>query len=125
MVGSAPILCQFRTLGVTFVTPAVPSTLLSGTLAPKNSSMAAQRLKSGERLQQKRTQVGMSLRDVHKASLQVAKEFRNRKFIVPASRLHSFETQNATPNVYRLYTLTRVYGCSMKEMFSWYGIPWE
>ena len=65
----------------------------------------------------------MSLRDVHRASAAVARELRNRSFVVPSSRLHFYETQDATPNVYRLYTLARLYRRRLNEVLTWYGVP--
>jgi hypothetical protein len=65
----------------------------------------------------------MSLRDVHRASAQLAKELRNRNFAIPSSRLHFYETRSATPSIYRLYTLSRLYGRRLTEVLTWYGIP--
>jgi cyanate lyase len=65
----------------------------------------------------------MSLRDVHRASILLAQALRNRNFVVPASRLHFYETHDATPSVYRLYTLARLYGRPLTEVLAWYGVP--
>jgi hypothetical protein len=65
----------------------------------------------------------MSLRDVHRASNQVARELGNRSFVVPSSRLHSYETHKVTPSIYRLYTLARLYRRRLTEVLTWYGIP--
>jgi hypothetical protein len=67
--------------------------------------------------------LGLSLRDVHRASLKLAQKLRNRKFTVPASRLHDCEVKNVIPSIHRLYTLARVYGCDFRELCSWYGVP--
>ena len=85
--------------------------------------MPKQRASGGKRLRAKRIELGMSMRDVQKASMQLAKKFRNRRFIVPASRLHGFERSNTIPSVYRFYTLSRVYGCKLNELLGWYGVP--
>jgi transcriptional regulator with XRE-family HTH domain len=83
----------------------------------------AQRTSAGDRLRVRREQLGMSLRDVHRASSQVARELRNRNFVVPISRLHFYETHQSTPSIYRLYTLARLYGRKLAEVLTWYGIP--
>ena len=83
----------------------------------------AQRTSAGDRLRIRREELGMSLRDVHRASSQVARELRNRSFVVPSSRLHSYETHQSTPSIYRLYTLARLYGRKLAEVLRWYGIP--
>jgi hypothetical protein len=67
--------------------------------------------------------LGFSLRDVQWESSRIAKELRNRSFTVTASRLHSYETREAMPSAYRLYTLARLYRCKLSEMLAWYGIP--
>jgi transcriptional regulator with XRE-family HTH domain len=78
---------------------------------------------AGDRLRATREELGMSLRDVHRASGSVAKELRNRSFVIPISRLHFYETEDATPSIYRLYTLARLYGRKLPEILAWYGIP--
>ena len=83
----------------------------------------AQRTSAGDRLRVSREQLGMSLRDVHRASDQVARKLRNRSFAVPSSRLHFYETHKVTPSVYRLYTLARLYRRKLTEVLTWYGIP--
>ena len=78
---------------------------------------------AGERLRARRLQLGLSLRDVHRASTRVAKELRNLSFSLPVSRLHFYETSESIPSAYRLYTLARLYGCKLSEILGWYGIP--
>jgi hypothetical protein len=60
---------------------------------------------------------------VQKASAILAKRLRNPAFLVPASRLHAFETANTLPSIYRLYALAMVYKSNLSELLSWYGIP--
>jgi hypothetical protein len=37
--------------------------------------------------------------------------------------LHDIETKKITPSIHRLYTLARLYKCSLNELLSWYGVP--
>ena len=83
----------------------------------------AQRTSAGDRLRISREELGLSLRDVHRASNQVARELGNRSFAVSSSRLHFYETHKVTPSVYRLYTLARLYRRKLMEVLTWYGIP--
>ncbi|HXU18154.1 MAG TPA: helix-turn-helix transcriptional regulator [Terriglobales bacterium] len=83
----------------------------------------AQHTRAGDHLRIRREELGMSLRDVHRASNQVARELGNRSFVVPSSRLHSYETHKVTPSIYRLYTLARLYRRRLTEVLTWYGIP--
>lgn len=78
---------------------------------------------SGERLRALRLVLGLTMRDVHRASMSLSKRLRNSEFAVPASRLHEFETRNVVPSVHRLYTLATIYGYEITELLAWYGIP--
>jgi hypothetical protein len=62
------------------------------------------------------------MRDVHAASLKIAKRHNNHRFVSPPSRLHAIETRNATLSLWRLYTLAVVYGRTVDEFLSFYGI---
>ena len=77
----------------------------------------------GERLRATRLALGLTLRDVHTASIKLARRLRNKKFILPASRLHDFEVKNTIPSLHRLYTLAYVCGREVTELLGWYGVP--
>ena len=77
----------------------------------------------GECLRATRWALGLTLRDVHILSLKLARKHRNKRFILPASRLHDIETKDIVPGVHRLYTLAHVYGCDIRTLMGWYGIP--
>jgi len=85
--------------------------------------MQRPRSNPGERLRARRVSLGLVLRDVERASVNVARELRNPAFILPASRLHDIEVKGVVPSIHRLYTLTRVYEGELREFLSWYGIP--
>jgi hypothetical protein len=85
--------------------------------------MAKRRSSPGARLRATRWALALTLRDVHMASLKLAGKHRNRRFILPASRLHEFEAKDTTPNIHRLYTLATVYGLDVRELMGWYGVP--
>lgn len=77
----------------------------------------------GRRLRLIRWSLGFSLRDVHNASLKLARKLRNRRFILPGSRLHDIELKKTVPGIHRLYTLAHVYDLDMREIMKWYGVP--
>jgi hypothetical protein len=85
--------------------------------------MVKKRRLPGERLRMRRLALGFTLREVHEASIALAMKLRNREFILPASRLHEFEVKGVVPSIYRLYTLSWMYGCKIRELLKWYGIP--
>ena len=65
----------------------------------------------------------MSLRDVHKESLAIAKRCANRSFVIPPSRLHAIERKQAVPNIHRSYTLASIYACDLEDILGLYGVP--
>jgi len=79
--------------------------------------------KPGAALRAIREQLGWSLREVHAASLAIAKQHRQPAFVIPPSRLHSIESKNKIPSIHRLYALALIYGRTLKELLSLYGIP--
>ncbi|PYV50916.1 MAG: hypothetical protein DMG96_36500 [Acidobacteria bacterium] len=85
--------------------------------------MNRQRSKPGKELRAIRQQLGLSLRDVHAASLSIARKHRLSAFVISPSRLHHIETKGAIPGIHRVYTLARIYGRTLNEILSLYGIP--
>jgi len=79
--------------------------------------------KPGAELRAIREQLGWSLREVHAASLAIAKQHRQPAFVIPPSRLHHIESKNKIPSIHRLYALALIYGRTLKEILSLYGIP--
>ena len=77
----------------------------------------------GQQLRALRERLGLSLRDVRVASRRIAREMGRDVFIIPHSQLHQIEVKNAVPNIFRLYTLSRVYGRSLGEFLRRYGVP--
>jgi transcriptional regulator with XRE-family HTH domain len=77
----------------------------------------------GGLLRSLRKQRGFTLRDVHVASIRLARRFKQPAFQIPPSRLHEIEVKEVVPSVYRMYTLACVYRCSIRKLLSWYNIP--
>lgn len=70
-----------------------------------------------------RKQRGLTLRDVYERSLCIARKRGRKEFAIPPSRLHEFERKGIVPSIFRLYSLARIYECSLSKVLSWYGIP--
>ncbi len=79
--------------------------------------------KPGTKLRAIRQQLGWSLREVHAASVALAKKHRQPAFVIPPSRLHDIERKNKIPSIHRLYALALSYGRTLNELLSLYGIP--
>ena len=71
---------------------------------------------------QMREKLGLTMRDVHRLSKQVAKSLRNRDYIVSLSRLSDIEAKGRTPNLYRLHALSLVYDYKVEKLLKFYGI---
>ena len=77
----------------------------------------------GAKLRAIRQHLGWSLREVHAASVALAKKHRQPAFVIAPSVLHRIETRNSTPSIHRLYALALIYGRTVNEIVSLYGIP--
>ena len=99
--------------------------LMIGRVRQQSMSAPNRRCGPGERLRALRVVHGLSLRDVHDASVRLSRKLRSQEFLLPPSRLHEFETRDVVPSVHRLYTLSRIYGYQITDLLNWYGIPQE
>ncbi len=76
----------------------------------------------GRKLRAAREGLGLTLRDVHKASLRLATRHRNRRLVVSPGRLSMIETKNEVPSIFRLYALSIIYRRDIKELLAFYGL---
>ncbi len=76
----------------------------------------------GRKLRATREELGLTLRDVHKASVRLAGRYHNRRFIVSPGRLSMIETKNEVPSIFRLYALSIIYRRDLKELLTFYGL---
>ena len=76
----------------------------------------------GRKLRAIREELGLTLRDVQKASLRLATRYRNRRLILSPGRLSMIETQNEVPSIFRLYALSIIYRRDIKELLTFYGL---
>jgi transcriptional regulator with XRE-family HTH domain len=77
---------------------------------------------AGQQMCEVRERLGLTMRDVHRLSKQMAKSLRNRDYIVSPSRLCDIERKGATPNLYRVHALSLVYDCRVEKLLKFYGI---
>lgn len=76
---------------------------------------------AGPQMCELREQCGLSMRDVHRLTKQIAKTHRNKDYIVSPSRLSDLE-HGRTPNLYRLHALAAAYGCKLSKILKFYRI---
>jgi transcriptional regulator with XRE-family HTH domain len=77
----------------------------------------------GEKLRRVRERLKLTYREVAEASRKIAERRGSREFALAISRLADIENQNKVPSVYRLYTLSAIYGLDLGEILRWYGVP--
>ncbi len=77
----------------------------------------------GARLRKVRERLGLTFRDVERASYQVASLRGRSDFIIHISRLADIENHGAIPSPHKLYSLAAIYHLNPIEVFQWYEVP--
>ena len=77
----------------------------------------------GFRLRQVRERLGLTYRDVERASLALSRLHAQAQFTVHLSRLADIENSGVVPSLHKLYALAVIYHLSPLEISSWYEIP--
>jgi hypothetical protein len=79
-------------------------------------------LSAGLNLRGVRERLGLTMREVEGASLRIAERHGNDELAVCPSRLSDIETKGLVPSIFRLYSLSIIYRCDLREILAWYGI---
>jgi transcriptional regulator with XRE-family HTH domain len=77
----------------------------------------------GLRLRQTREALGLTYRDVEKASYQIALHRGRPDFILHISRLADIENRGVVPSLHKLYSLSAILHLEPEEISSWYDAP--
>jgi transcriptional regulator with XRE-family HTH domain len=77
----------------------------------------------GFRLRQIRERLGLTYRDVQRASLALAQAHTRPQFALHISRLADIENGGVVPSLHKLYALAVVYHLNPLEIFRWYDVP--
>ena len=77
----------------------------------------------GSRLRQARERLGLTYRDVERASYDLASGRGRPEFIIRISRLADIENRDVTPSLYKLYALSIIYHLNPLEISQWYEVP--
>jgi len=78
--------------------------------------------RAGFKLKQIRERLGLTLRQVEEASLEISDHERNSEFVVSTARLNQVENDGSLPSIYKLYSLAVIYKMSIEGIMSLYGI---
>ncbi len=79
----------------------------------------------GLRLRQARERLGLTYRDVERASYEVAERRGRPDFVIHISRLADIENRGVVPGLHKLYTLAALYRLNPLEILRWYDVPLE
>src|SRR3989441_12088640 len=79
----------------------------------------------GLRLRQARELLGLTYRDVERASYELAARRGRPDFILHISRLAYIENRGVVPSLHKLYTLAAIYRLNPLEIFGLYDVPIE
>jgi len=77
----------------------------------------------GEKLKRVREKLGLTYRDVEKASQQLAADHSNDEFTIALSRLSDIEHKDTAPTIFRLYSLCAIYRLDLFDLLGWYRVP--
>lgn len=79
----------------------------------------------GLRLRQTREALGLTYRDVERASYQIAVNRGRPDFILHISRLADIENRDVVPSLHKLYSLAAILHLDPIEISSWYDAPFR
>ena len=79
---------------------------------------------AGQQLRRIREQLGLSMRDVEAASSSIAARFENEEFLIAISRLSDIESKGVLPSIFKLFSLSAIYGRDQGELCALYGVDW-
>jgi transcriptional regulator with XRE-family HTH domain len=79
----------------------------------------------GLRLRQIRESLGLTYRDVERASYEIAVKRGRQDFILHISRLADIENRNVIPSLHKLYSLAAILHLDPLEISRWYEAPFQ
>ena len=82
-------------------------------------------LEAGRNFRRIREQLKLRYRDVEESSQVIAKRHGSSEFTVGLSRLADIENRGTVPSIFRLYSLSTIYGLDFQEVTRWYGVDFE
>src|ERR1043166_8194265 len=90
---------------------------------PTQLAVSQRTLSAGERLRRLRARLGITTREIESLSRKVAEREGNEEFIVSHARITQIENGVSTPSIYKLFSLSAIYGMAVSELTSFYVDP--
>lgn len=115
----------YKFLSIRFSGYVTLSSMLESSFAlpPTTAGGADGGVRAGVKLRQVRERLGLTLRAVEEASLEISAAEGNAEYMVSIGRLNQIENGGSLPSIYKLYTLAVIYHMSLEEIVSLYAIP--
>jgi transcriptional regulator with XRE-family HTH domain len=82
-------------------------------------------MNAGFYLRQVRERLGLTYRDVERASFDLASQRGQPEFVIHLSRLADIENRDVTPSLYKVYALAAIYHLDPRELCKRYDVPLE
>ncbi len=90
------------------------------TLTPSDPMELA--VRAGSSLRRVRERLGLTLRDVEEATLEISSAENSTEYFVSVARLNQIENDGSLPSIYKLYSLAVVLQLGLEEILDLYGI---
>ncbi len=82
-------------------------------------------IQPGARLRNARERLGLTYRDVERASYELACQRGRPEFVIHISRLADIENRDVTPSLYKIYALAVIFHLDPKEVCEWYDVAFD
>jgi transcriptional regulator with XRE-family HTH domain len=79
-------------------------------------------LRAGASLRRTRERLGLTLREIEEATLEIASAENNTDYFVSIARLNQIENDGSLPSIYKLYSLAVVLHLGLEEILELYGM---
>ncbi|MGB8475334.1 MAG: helix-turn-helix transcriptional regulator [Candidatus Acidiferrum sp.] len=79
-------------------------------------------VRSGERLKELRTNLGITTREVTERSQKIAEAEANQEFYISNAWLTQIENTHATPSIYKLYSISAIYHVKFTDLLLLFGV---
>lgn len=79
-------------------------------------------LRAGDQLRELRTRRGITTREVEEYSRLIADDHHNEEFYISNAWLTQLENRNSIPSIYKLFSLSVVYGTKFADLLEIFGV---
>jgi transcriptional regulator with XRE-family HTH domain len=92
-------------------------------MEPTQLATSQRTLGAGERLRRLRIRLGITTREIENLSRKIAEKEGNEEYILSHARLTQIENGVSTPSLYKLFSLSAIYGLAISDLMSCYVDP--